>query len=89
MAWWYIPLALYIGAIIVAAFNKRWSTALLMLYLGSLLAITFAIMGWFLFALVAEHPVGIVVAAMPVTAVMIVLALRGVAAIRAGRRHIR
>jgi hypothetical protein len=55
-----IPFVLYIGAI-VTAFNDRWSTALMMLYQGSLFIIVLAGMGWFLFMFVTGDPVGIAV----------------------------
>jgi len=52
MAWWhgflFIPFVLYIG-VIVTAFNERWSAALMMLYMGSLLVIALVSIGWFLF----------------------------------------
>jgi hypothetical protein len=60
MAWYsyvvIIPFVLFLGVIVTAAFNKRWSTALMMLYICVLLVITIAGIGWFLFTIVISGP---------------------------------
>jgi hypothetical protein len=78
-----IPFVLYIGSI-VTAFNDRWSTALMMLYLGSIFVIALEGLGWFVFMLVASDPVGIAVAVAGTFAMAIIagLLLRGVDLIR-------